>query len=448
LRQYPSVLVSNVARAPARFAAASVVVRSGGQDSAPMSVQDATSLSAALSTVPGVTQSISDYTFYAQPAGTDITEGYGWSGATLARRPLVAGTPPTTDSEVNVGSDLGIDPGSTVTIFTSAGPSQYTATGVVEGSGLYFADGFARRSTTGVRAIGLVLAPDADLDQVTAAATALVGDRTRVLVGDERATLESETDAGRRNGGAILLGTMASISIFVSVFVVASTFALSVAQRRREIGLLRAVGATPRQVRRMMLSEALMIGLVAAACGTVLALPLTPVLGDLLESARLVASGFTPHGHRVAIGRRGRRWPPRSDAGSLVRLAAGGPGAAAGSAARGDPRHTTDDCQPLDIRRPLHLRWYRPKLRHRLIRAGGRAQRSRLRGHGTHHRPHPARAGAHPAHRPRRGLAVGPLPRGAGQSSSGRTHWSPCGAPRPPPHPCCSPWALAALFTA
>jgi len=37
----------------------------------------------------------------------------------------------------------------------------------------------------------------------------------------------------------------------VTVFVVASTFAFTVAQRRRELGLLRAIGATPRQVRRM-----------------------------------------------------------------------------------------------------------------------------------------------------------------------------------------------------
>lgn len=306
------VLVSNVAHPPARLAAAPVVVHMGGPDSPPLSVQDAMSLSAALSEVPGVNAAISDYGFYAQPAGTDVTEGHGWSSAALAAQQLVVGAPPTTDSEVAIGSDLGIEVGSTVTIFGSAGPLPYSVKGVVDGQGLYFADGFARRSASGVRAIGLIVAPAADLTQVTAAAAALVGDRARVLVGDQRSALESETDAGQRDGGAILLGTMASISIFVSVFVVASTFALSVAQRRREFGLLRAVGATPRQVRRMIYGEAFLVGLVASACGAVLAIPLTPLLGSLLERARLVASGFTP----TVVG-----WPLAAAAGAGLLVA-------------------------------------------------------------------------------------------------------------------------------
>ncbi|WFB05616.1 FtsX-like permease family protein [Streptomyces sp. LX-29] len=66
------------------------------------------------------------------------------------------------------------------------------------------------------------------------------------------------------------LGTAGGVSAFVSAFVVASTFSYAVAQRRRELGLLRLAGATRAQVRRTVLAEALVLGVVASAVGCVL----------------------------------------------------------------------------------------------------------------------------------------------------------------------------------
>ncbi|TVL91267.1 FtsX-like permease family protein [Streptomyces sp. SAJ15] len=66
------------------------------------------------------------------------------------------------------------------------------------------------------------------------------------------------------------LGTAGGVSAFVSAFVVASTFSYTVAQRRRELGLLRLAGATRAQVRRTVLAEALVLGVVASAVGCVL----------------------------------------------------------------------------------------------------------------------------------------------------------------------------------
>ena len=48
---------------------------------------------------------------------------------------------------------------------------------------------------------------------------------------------------------------MSGVSLFMALFVVGSTFGFVVATRRRELGLLRLVGATPRQVRRLVLGE-------------------------------------------------------------------------------------------------------------------------------------------------------------------------------------------------
>jgi putative ABC transport system permease protein len=57
------------------------------------------------------------------------------------------------------------------------------------------------------------------------------------------------------------------IAVLVAVLVVAGTLALSVQQRQREMALLRAIGATPRQVRRMILTETLVVAAFAAAAG-------------------------------------------------------------------------------------------------------------------------------------------------------------------------------------
>ena len=68
-----------------------------------------------------------------------------------------------------------------------------------------------------------------------------------------------------------LLGVTSGLAGFVAIFVVAGTFAYAVAARRRELGLLRTVGATPRQARRLVLGEALtvrqLLGMAAIATG-------------------------------------------------------------------------------------------------------------------------------------------------------------------------------------
>jgi putative ABC transport system permease protein len=69
---------------------------------------------------------------------------------------------------------------------------------------------------------------------------------------------------------AAMFGTMSAIAVFLAMFVVASTFSFVVAARRRELGLLRLVGATPRQVRRMVLGESLVVAALATVAGGLL----------------------------------------------------------------------------------------------------------------------------------------------------------------------------------
>ncbi|MFB7196979.1 ABC transporter permease [Streptomyces sp. NPDC056240] len=59
----------------------------------------------------------------------------------------------------------------------------------------------------------------------------------------------------------------AGIALFVGVFIIANTFTMLVAQRTKELALMRAVGASRRQVTRSVLAEAFVVGAVAAVTG-------------------------------------------------------------------------------------------------------------------------------------------------------------------------------------
>lgn len=76
-----------------------------------------------------------------------------------------------------------------------------------------------------------------------------------------------------------MFGIMSAVSLFMALFVVGSTFGFVVATRRRELGLLRLVGATGRQVRRLVLGESLAVAVAASIAGCLAATPLArPVL--------------------------------------------------------------------------------------------------------------------------------------------------------------------------
>jgi putative ABC transport system permease protein len=92
---------------------------------------------------------------------------------------------------------------------------------------------------------------------------------------------------------AAMLGIMSGVALFMAIFVVSSTFGFVIAARQRELGLLRLVGATPRQVRRMVLGESTVVAVVATAAGLVLAVPSTWAFLALLRAKGLLAVQLT-----------------------------------------------------------------------------------------------------------------------------------------------------------
>ncbi|MCX5212307.1 FtsX-like permease family protein [Kitasatospora sp. NBC_00240] len=125
-----------------------------------------------------------------------------------------------------------------------------------------------------------------------------------------------------------VLGTASGVSTFVSAFVVASTYAYVVAQRRRELGLLRLAGATPAQVRRTVLAEALLLGVAASAAGCAAGRAGAPRL-----AGRLVAVGMAPPGFTAGTA----SWPLYAAFTTGLLVALGGVAVAARRAGRIGP---------------------------------------------------------------------------------------------------------------
>ncbi len=296
------LLVAGRPKIPDRFAQAAVIVQAPisqtPADPFPPAVPwpgaKADEMSRRLAGLPGVAAAVADRSFYTQaivdgkPSEAAV-EGHGWSSARLGDVRLVAGDPPRRPGEVVLDRALGLSPGSRVTLLTATGPVPYTLVGLIDAPEVLVSDEQAARLSPGVRAIGLVLAAGADAGSVTRAVRDSVGDAGNVLTGDGRGALEPREDARTRWIGMQVLTGVAALGGFVTVFVVASTFAFTVTQRRRELGLLRAVGATPRQVRRMVYGEALLVGSVGAVLGAVVGAVLAPLVGRVLIDA-----GFEP----------------------------------------------------------------------------------------------------------------------------------------------------------
>ncbi|WP_438487617.1 ABC transporter permease [Streptomyces sp. S186] len=86
---------------------------------------------------------------------------------------------------------------------------------------------------------------------------------TGTELADEQAKFIAQSMDGMKTG----LLAFAGIALFVGVFIIANTFTMLVAQRTKELALLRAVGASRRQVTRSVLTEAFVVGAVAAVTG-------------------------------------------------------------------------------------------------------------------------------------------------------------------------------------
>ncbi|MFI7704172.1 FtsX-like permease family protein [Nonomuraea sp. NPDC049480] len=299
--------VSSPDRAPQRYAAAPVVVVPDerlsvknwlGESSAPLA--EPRGLDPGLATrLPGA---VVDRIFPAQLAGGPPAVGRPWSAARTAPQRLSSGRPPARDDEIVVTAGARV--GQKVHVVTVTGARPYRVVGLASAGPqhtVFFTDARAARLSPRIDALAL-WQPAAEVRAALGAAAAsgtaegkagtpATSSKVTVLTGQDRALPDPfrEADEQARNNANTIVGIAAGFAAFIAIFVVSSTFAFAVGQRQREFALLRTVGATAGQVRRMVYAEAVLVAVIASALGA-----LTGPLATRPILDRLSALGMAP----------------------------------------------------------------------------------------------------------------------------------------------------------
>ncbi|WP_242882102.1 FtsX-like permease family protein [Actinomadura litoris] len=259
-------------------------------------------LAGELAAVPGVAAVAPDVSFRTYvsrgaQAGVPAT-GHGWSSARLGQYKIDAGAPPSGPGQVAVDTRLaeraGLRLGGRVELAVRGVAEQYEVSGLVNGDGSVFVSDAEAAAAAGrpgmVGAIGVFVAAGADVGQVRkAVAKSVAGRQISVLTGDERGQAEDPGVVSDGDDLVALAAAFGGLSAMVTVFIIAATLGLSVQQRQREMALLRAIGATPGQLRRLILGETMLVAVVATA----LAWPVGPYVGRWLLDA-FAAAGVVP----------------------------------------------------------------------------------------------------------------------------------------------------------
>lgn len=107
----------------------------------------------------------------------------------------------------------------------------------------------------------------------------------QAISGTDLAAQQSEEISRSNRSLSQSLLIFAGIALFVGVFIIANTFTMLVSQRSREIALLRAIGASRRQVVRSVLIEAALLGLASSAVGFLLGVGIAAALRPLLNAS-------------------------------------------------------------------------------------------------------------------------------------------------------------------
>ncbi|RJL33412.1 FtsX-like permease family protein [Bailinhaonella thermotolerans] len=268
--------------------------------------------------VPGVAGAVGDLSFPAAvlpqaahgpapakgPAADPAAAGHGWSSALLSGR-LAEGREPRAAGEVALGPGLPGHVGRRVRIMAAGRPAGYLVTGRVTAPGIYVADpvaaGLAGR-TAGAKAgradlVAVRAAPGVRAEDLAERIRARIGGRYEVATGRDRAVAESPAIGAARETLLMLPGSIGGISLLIVGFVVGGGMSLSVDRQRPDLALLRAAGATPRQVRRLVGLQALAAAVPALIPGAALGYFLAARLGDLL-----VTVGALRPDHPLAYG--------------------------------------------------------------------------------------------------------------------------------------------------
>jgi putative ABC transport system permease protein len=202
--------------------------------------------------------------------------------------------------------------GDTLRVIAQPGDFDVTLTGIVTfkstnpGAAVVYIDTPTAQAkllgrTDAYTGYGLTAAKGLSDDQLKANVKAAIGKGYTVDTAAETTKKDKDDLGGFLNFMKYAMLGFAGIAVLVGIFLIVNTFSMLVAQRTREIGLMRALGSSRRQVNRSVLIEAVMLGVsgsvVGIGGGIGLAVGLMKLMGKAglkLDSSELTIKASTP----------------------------------------------------------------------------------------------------------------------------------------------------------
>lgn len=241
--------------------------------------------------------------------------GYGFvigDDAVSTNGSLAAGRAPENAGEIvlndTAAETAGLDVGDTTTVVPQSGePLEVELVGVFEqaggGLGGFIGVGFSPEEavalfTDGTNASDLLVAADDGVDEqvLRDRVAAVLPDGLQARTGAE---LREESKTEFQSALTFInsfLTAFGLIALLVGSFIIANTFSMVVAQRAREMALLRAIGASRGQVTRSVVVEAFVVGVAGSAIGLAAGFGLAKLLTVILSA---VGSGIPVSGQSL-----------------------------------------------------------------------------------------------------------------------------------------------------
>ena len=245
--------------------------------------------------------------------GGDPTFAHGWSSAALTPFALSSGRAPARPGEVVLDAGLahrgGLRVGARVRLGSVEPAAPVTVVGIAaprhpleRQAAVFVTDGEAERLSGHpgrADALAVFPAPGTSTSALAAAVRRAVPAGVVVYTGSERGAPEFIDDADALEGLTAVSGMFGGLALIIAMFVIAATLGLAIQLREREIALLRAIAATPRQVRRMLRWEAILLALFASAAGYLPGVALAHTLIDAFAARGLAPESMAVDGGAI-----------------------------------------------------------------------------------------------------------------------------------------------------
>ncbi|WP_238783047.1 ABC transporter permease [Streptomyces monomycini] len=252
-------------------------------------------------TAPGVTEVVADVSLPVVTADGAVRTGRGWDATALTEVELRSGRAPRAEHEVAVDSGSGRAVGDTVRLQVGGkAPEPYRVSGLVAGGPGAGHDVWFGQHTAQVLsgrpehadALVVIGTKETSARTLRAAAPGLI-----VATGADRGDVENPEVAAARIDLIGVCAAIGGVALLVVLLILTGLLDTSVRDRTRELAVLRAIGATPRQVRRVIVRETLKVAVPASFLGGLLSLG----LGTLLHRF-MAEQGALPQGLGLALG--------------------------------------------------------------------------------------------------------------------------------------------------